>query len=80
MASDPKQPAFPTKALYEREKGMTLCDWFAGQALAGFAASPLANSRDWIDSNIAKHCYDTADAMFAEKDRRDAVVRTEQNQ
>lgn len=39
--------------------GMTLRDWFAGQALAALGAV------DAEDSSIAKGCYALADAMLA---------------
>lgn len=50
-------PAFPD--------GMTLRDWFAGQALAGFAAHP--DNHNWLQKEIAGDCYDWADAMLAER-------------
>ena len=48
--------------------GMSLRDWFAGQALAGL----LGNSESKTDSDvecsvpgaIARYCYDAADAML----------------
>lgn len=59
--------------------GMTLRDWFAGQALAGL----LANSGGPIQSNgmsgwsytncgpdsVAREAYDAADAMIAERSK-----------
>jgi hypothetical protein len=45
--------------------GMSLLDWFAGQALPRFAARVIASSE------IAKLAYDIADAMIAEKRRRE---------
>lgn len=52
-------------ALAMRDPGMTLRDWFAGQALAGM----LANSADnWSDHSFAaKWAYEAADAMLAER-------------
>lgn len=41
--------------------GMTLRDWFAGQALAGVCSDP-----DFA-GNVATWCYKTADAMLAER-------------
>lgn len=41
--------------------GMTLRDYFAGQALAGYHAHP-ANDRH--SPEIARYCYDVADAML----------------
>jgi hypothetical protein len=49
-------------------KGMSLRDWFAGQALAGYIAS-IPIEREVPDARIAKSCYETADAMIKERDR-----------
>ena len=46
------------------EFGMTLRDWFAGQALVSMRAE-LGGE----DSEIAKYAYDLADAMIAERDK-----------
>jgi hypothetical protein len=57
-------PAFPTVAgqtVYSN--GMSLRDWFAGQALAGLLAS--GGAADW--SNDADNAYRAADAMIAER-------------
>jgi hypothetical protein len=59
-------PAFPTvvamaPVLYN---GMSLRDWFAGQALVGMLASPLiASNRE----SYAQWAYLQADAMLAER-------------
>jgi len=47
--------------------GMTLLDWFAGQALAGLAAEPELSSE-----RVAEIAYDCAERMVAEKRRREA--------
>jgi hypothetical protein len=48
--------------------GMSLRDYFAGQALAGMLANP------WYDGHtargVAKAAYEQADAMLAERERR----------
>jgi hypothetical protein len=55
--------AFPT-ATYE--PGMTLRDWFAGQALAGLLAdSDMAST----PTGFAEGAYQYADAMLAERAR-----------
>ena len=42
-------------------QGMSLRDWFAGQALAG-----LATDDQWTSTPaLARHCYGIADAMLA---------------
>ncbi len=62
-------PAFPVPVTPTRDggwasckevEGMTLRDWFAGQALAGLAAS-CSNSPD---GDIARWSYEFADAML----------------
>lgn len=44
------------------ENGMTLRDWFAGQALAGFCADSKTNVQPWPD--VAAWAYGAADAMM----------------
>lgn len=47
-------------------EGMTLRDWFAGQALAGLMAMQSSS----VDpSSTAKRCFTLADAMLAERER-----------
>jgi hypothetical protein len=47
------------------QPGMTLRDWFAGQALATLIS--LHENRDggWCESEVATSAYDMADAMLA---------------
>ena len=70
-------PAFPVavdKLLVS--EGMSLRDWFAGQALAGIGASDLERSCIWqrfsdevpSPDGISELCYMMADAMLKEKD------------
>jgi hypothetical protein len=55
--------AFPAQHTPEHSPGMTLRDWFAGQALAGLLAS-----HDWSRflemHSYASDAYGTADAML----------------
>lgn len=61
------------------EEGMSLRDWFAGQALVGWLASfdeGIAASYDsepeaWKEhqQEVAKVCFGYADAMLRERDR-----------
>lgn len=44
------------------QKGMSLRDWFAGQALAGFMSS---SNLTLSNADYAKAAYETADAMLA---------------
>ena len=61
-------PVFPQKRLYRdsqgidyevQETGMTLRDWFAGQALANRYSQDANN-----DKRVAKWAYQVADAML----------------
>lgn len=46
-------------------EGMTLRDWFAGQALAGMSAHPkIGNNSDELMARLA---YSQADAMLVER-------------
>lgn len=58
-------PAFPLQEHGDSRSvpGMTLRDWFAGQALQG-QAHRLASPWEHRDI-LAKDCYDIADAMIA---------------
>ena len=50
--------------------GMTLRDWFAGQALAGRMATGV---EDYLDPrDTASRCYRLADAMLAAREGGDA--------
>ena len=51
---------------YYDHLGMTLRDYFAGQALAGLLADSNASSR----SVYATDAYDLADAMLAARERK----------
>lgn len=45
--------------------GMTLRDWFAGQALAGWVSDPGVGAADAAQrQNLAEICYAIADAML----------------
>jgi hypothetical protein len=55
-------PAFPGETTKPGETGLTLRDWFAGQALA---ASDWANWKTQDNALIARDAYRLADAMLA---------------
>jgi hypothetical protein len=67
-------PAFPFDVLYpphagdqvvrDQYPGMTLRDWFAGQALAGAIAKHGTDCTQGWHDNVAERCYDYADAML----------------
>lgn len=46
------------------EGGMSLRDWFAGQALAGYFAYPHAQHTNDASPSVAEYCYRIADAMM----------------
>jgi hypothetical protein len=45
------------------DPGMTLRDWFAGQALAGLSKTDCFINKD-VAEHIAKQCYTLADTML----------------
>lgn len=49
--------------------GMTLRDWFAGQALMGALAFPMPGPEK-IPNNAARDAYAYADAMLAERAKK----------
>ena len=62
--------AFPVAGQDVISAGMTLRDWFAGQALVGLLASEgsLQSERHGVTvDGLANHCYRFADAMLAER-------------
>ena len=56
-------PAFPTDGGVSYVAGMTLRDWFAGQALAGAMVDDENGVED--HDKMAAYCYRQADAMIA---------------
>ena len=50
--------------------GMTLRDWFAGQALAGCLA---CETWSYGPEETATYCYDAADALLAEREKDGGV-------
>ena len=70
MALTDGGPAYPSTLTHKGTAecvGMTLRDWFAGQALV-----MLANYRSGKPppEGLAARCYELADAMLAERDER----------
>lgn len=69
MSKDDSGSAFPHHPNHhESGHGMTLRDWFAGQALQGFLANPNA-TQDWIAKFAASSAYAMADAMLVERNK-----------
>lgn len=68
-------PAFPASAAdcngYEGSPGMTLRDWFAGQAIPGAmdlaVQACLATGKPTPPGTVAATAYDIADAMLAQR-------------
>lgn len=58
--------AFPSVGF---SSGMTLRDWLAGQALAGFCAAPH-DLRNHTDKAMAIGAYKAADAMLAAREAK----------
>ena len=58
-------PAFPAQANREHYRGMTLRDWFAGQAMSGYCINAETSMQEFRD--IARDAYQQADAMLAER-------------
>lgn len=58
-------PAFPIVTNHSYQSGMSLRDYFAGQALVGL----LASSDQVVHVDVAQTCYVYADAMLKERDK-----------
>lgn len=69
MASDKEDggPAFPIQGQSYPRSGMSLRDWFAGQALVGLIARSSVDGAGYKFSNQA---YQVADAMLAQRVNR----------
>jgi len=66
-------PAFPSEGrigdvpYVMTNTGMSLRDWFAGQALVGLMSNPAGTNH--LYQELCKYAYGTADAMLAERQR-----------
>ncbi len=64
-------PAFATGDKDGLQEGMTLRDYFAGQALAGMSThTPHDYSKGACNASLADRAYAVADAMLAERESR----------
>lgn len=61
-------PAFPAQWDDKDNEGMTLRDWFAGHALAGYFAYKWAEHQNTADIDTAIYIYKMADAMIAARE------------
>jgi uncharacterized protein YodC (DUF2158 family) len=68
-------PAFPVPAelcqdlTVQEQRGMTLCDWFAGMALMGMMASRNPSSPKFTPEMDAVYVYAVARSMLAERSK-----------
>jgi len=69
MNETPNPPAFPAcnEANVNGTMGMSLRDWFAGQALIGFITACASFSEIRDDETCAIRAYAMADAMLEER-------------
>ena len=66
-------PAFPRSGsdYVNAQEGMSLRDWFAGQALAGLMANPkMLLAIESMKQDPATCAYDVAEFMMAERAKR----------
>lgn len=72
-AKDDGGPAFPATEANGCNSGvwgMSLRDWFAGQAMSGWLADPAVRVADADDARThAERCYLIADAMLAARSK-----------
>lgn len=61
--------AFPRDNILDRNSGMTLRDWFAGQVANGMAAHSGTSGAYYGPGDIAARAYEVADAMLAEREK-----------
>lgn len=61
----------PTELYNMAGEGMSLRDWFAGQALAGMFSATGARVADTDPAWLATCAYNQADAMLAEREKTD---------
>jgi hypothetical protein len=64
----PRSVAKASSGVIPGPRGMTLRDYFAGQALAGYSASD-EHFCEWTHRETADQAYAAADAMIAERDK-----------
>lgn len=53
----------------QSQTGMTLRDWFAGQALMGIVTAYALGKGDWLLPDMVYQAYEVADAMLAERSK-----------
>lgn len=68
MSAPENPPAFPRDERFLGHNGMSLRDWFAGQALSGCMAAE-ASDVIYEDRGVANRAYRVADAMLGEREK-----------
>ena len=66
------EPGYPTVTVAAANQGMSLRDWFAGQAMTAILPAVAAGNYDLdgegvLGMQIAKHAYAMADFMITER-------------
>ena len=78
MSKNDGGPAFPRPSADHgsygscEQDGMSLRDWFAGQALTGLLANPNRENNDkwsWHTGSLTGDAYQYADDMLAEREQ-----------
>jgi len=59
-----ERPILYSGEIGREQEGMSLRDWFAGEALQGMLVSET-NAEIWLANDCAVRCYSFADAMIA---------------
>ena len=66
-------PAFPVSIPGcgdNGQSGMTLRDYFASQVMEQMINLSIDHDNGWSTENVAHGCYNLADAMLAERERK----------
>lgn len=70
--NEPAFPCSPDGPHYSRFHGLTIRDWFAGQALAAYITAPgdIGAQARTCDDKVAEWAYKTADAMLRAREAK----------
>ncbi len=71
LTVSPCGDVYSSNQLYPGSGGMTIRDWFAGQALAGLSANPHA-WEEKLPEQWAVMAYELADFMLAERSKKES--------
>lgn len=77
MSSVENPPAFPRDHRHLGHNGMTLRDWFAGQALTGLFANVKITEQARGNADLANAAYAAADTMLVERSKAIAAATGE---